>query len=171
MWHVTCGTWHMTRDMWHVTRLGGWTFSQNFSSLALTVCDLWYYEDLEEMDDSVNELITRLFVGQSRLHRVCQKILPYIPAKLFFRQLDAQWVPVLIVMMASRTLRMISRIWRKRACVLRWKFGLLWSPCLFFILPLRKGTWGWQEGGRLQNNNVSFRRRIIPQNITAWESS
>ena len=25
-----------------------WTFSQNFSSLALTVCDLWYYEDLEE---------------------------------------------------------------------------------------------------------------------------
>ena len=45
-WHVTCDTWHVTRDMWHVW--GGWTFSQNFSSLALTVCDLWYYEDLEE---------------------------------------------------------------------------------------------------------------------------
>ena len=40
-----------------MTRLGGWTFSQNFSSLALTVCDLWYYEDLEEKDDSLNELM------------------------------------------------------------------------------------------------------------------
>ena len=42
VWHVTCDTWHVTRDMtrdtWHVTCLGGWTFSQNFSSLALTVC-------------------------------------------------------------------------------------------------------------------------------------
>ena len=60
MWHVTCDTWHVTRDcdMWHVTRLGGWTFSQNFSSLALTVCDLWYYEDLEERDDSITEYIS-----------------------------------------------------------------------------------------------------------------
>ena len=63
MWHVTCDTWHVTRDMWQVTRdtswhvtcLVGWTFSQNFSSLALTVCDSWYYEDLEEKDDSANE--------------------------------------------------------------------------------------------------------------------
>ena len=55
-WHVTRDTWHVTRDTWHLTRLGGWTFSQNFSSLALTVCDLWYYEDLEEKDDSLNEL-------------------------------------------------------------------------------------------------------------------
>ena len=46
--YVTLDTRHVTRDMWHVTRLGGWTFSQNFSSLALTICDLWYYEDLEE---------------------------------------------------------------------------------------------------------------------------
>ena len=45
-WHVTRDMWHVTRDMWHMTRLGGWTFSQNFSSLALTVCDLWYYEDI-----------------------------------------------------------------------------------------------------------------------------
>ena len=48
MWHVTHDTWHVvTRDTWHVTCLGGWKFSQIFSSLALTVCDLWYYEDLE----------------------------------------------------------------------------------------------------------------------------
>ena len=82
IWHVTCDmwnmthdTWHMTRDTGHMTRLGGWTFSQNFSTLALTVCDLWYYEDLEEKDDSmnqsINQLMTRLFIEQPRLHRVC----------------------------------------------------------------------------------------------------
>ena len=56
MWHVTCDTWHITRDTWHMTfdLFGGWTFSQNFSSLALTVCDLWYYEDLEEKADWIN---------------------------------------------------------------------------------------------------------------------
>ena len=57
MWHVTCDMWHVTCDRWHVTCLGGWTFSQIFSSLALTVCDLWNYEDLEEKDRSLNELI------------------------------------------------------------------------------------------------------------------
>jgi hypothetical protein len=46
---------HVTCDMWHVW--GGWTFSQNFSSLVLTVCDLWYYEDLEESDYGLNQWI------------------------------------------------------------------------------------------------------------------
>ena len=62
MWHVTRDMWHVTRDMWHVTRdtghmtcFGGWTFYENFSSLALTVCDLWYYEDLEEKADWMNQ--------------------------------------------------------------------------------------------------------------------
>ena len=56
---MTRDTWHVTwRDTWHVTCLGGWTFYQNFSSLAITVCDLWYYEYLEEKDDSINELIS-----------------------------------------------------------------------------------------------------------------
>ena len=54
-WHVTRDTWHMAHDTWHMTNLGGLTFSQNFSSLALTVCDLWYYEDLEEKDEWMNE--------------------------------------------------------------------------------------------------------------------
>ena len=59
MWHETRDTWQVvTRDMWHVTCFGVWTFSQNFSSLALTVCDLWYYEDLEEKDDSLNQSIS-----------------------------------------------------------------------------------------------------------------
>ena len=55
-WHVTHDMWHVTCDTWHVTCLGRWTFSQNFSSLALTVCDLWYYEDLEEKDHWLNYL-------------------------------------------------------------------------------------------------------------------
>ena len=69
-------TWHVTRDMWHMTRFGGWTFSQNFSSLALTVCDLWYYEDLEEKDDSNNQWMTRLFVGQPRLPSLSKSCWP-----------------------------------------------------------------------------------------------
>ena len=50
LWQVTIDTGHMTHDTWHMRHSIGWTFSQNFSSLALTVCDLWYYEDLEEKD-------------------------------------------------------------------------------------------------------------------------
>ena len=40
--------WHMTRDIWHVShdRGGWWTFSKNFSSLALTVWDLKCFEDI-----------------------------------------------------------------------------------------------------------------------------
>ena len=60
MWHVTRDMWQVTRDTWHVTHLGGWTFSQNFSSLALTICDLWYYEDLEEKDDWLNQWMNEL---------------------------------------------------------------------------------------------------------------
>ena len=44
--------WHITHDMF-----GGGTFSQNFGSLALTVCDLWYYEDLGEKAYSLNQLM------------------------------------------------------------------------------------------------------------------
>ena len=34
-WRVTRDTWHVTRDTWHMTQGVGWTFSQNFSFLAL----------------------------------------------------------------------------------------------------------------------------------------
>ena len=43
-------TWHVTCNTWHVTYGGQWTFSQNFSSLDLTVWDLWCCEYLEEKD-------------------------------------------------------------------------------------------------------------------------
>ena len=52
MWRVTRDMWHMTRDMF-----GGWTFSQNVCSLALTVYDLWYYEDLGEKADSISQSV------------------------------------------------------------------------------------------------------------------
>ena len=45
----------MTRDMFGG---GGGTFSQNFNSLALTDCDLWYYEDLEEKADWLSDWLT-----------------------------------------------------------------------------------------------------------------
>ena len=53
MWHMTCDTWHMTFDTWHV-KCDKW---QNFSSLDLTDCDLWYYEDLEEKAHRPNQSI------------------------------------------------------------------------------------------------------------------
>ena len=48
LYHFVKKKLHVTLDTWHVTCCVGWTLSQNFSSLALTVCDLWYYADLEE---------------------------------------------------------------------------------------------------------------------------
>ena len=56
-WHATPDTWHVTSDTWHVTCCGGWTFSQKFSSSALTVCDLWHFEDLKE-ENYGNQAIT-----------------------------------------------------------------------------------------------------------------
>ena len=72
MWHATHDMWHMLCDLWHVTfdMLLGWTFSQNFSFLALTVCYLWYFEDLEEKADLLTELMTKVFGEQPQQHRV-----------------------------------------------------------------------------------------------------
>ena len=53
--YMTCEMWHVTCHMSHVTCCGGWTFSQYFSCLALMVCDLWYFEDLEEKDEWLSQ--------------------------------------------------------------------------------------------------------------------
>ena len=45
---VTCFMWHVTRDRWHMTVGGMWTFSQTFSSLALTVLQRRLSEDLRK---------------------------------------------------------------------------------------------------------------------------
>ena len=42
---------------WHVTHGIGWPSCQKISSLALTVWELWYFEDLEEEDRLLTELM------------------------------------------------------------------------------------------------------------------
>ena len=81
-WHVTCDTRHVTQDMWHVTWCGGWTFSQNFSSLAFTVCDLWYFELLEEkanwLTDWINKWMTNQAVCRTALTTPGLRVPPYL---------------------------------------------------------------------------------------------
>ena len=57
-WHVTLDMWHVTRDTWHMTHYVGWTFSQNFISLAITVWDLWSCEYLQEKDHWLTDWLT-----------------------------------------------------------------------------------------------------------------
>ena len=47
--------WHMTHDKWHVTHSVGWTSSQNFSSLALTVWDWQCLEYISTNHHLVND--------------------------------------------------------------------------------------------------------------------
>ena len=42
---------HVTQDLWHGTRGEGWTFSQNFSSLARTDMETHCFEDILTNDD------------------------------------------------------------------------------------------------------------------------
>ena len=41
---------HVTHDMGGGV---GWTFSQNFISSALSVCELWFVDDLEEKYEQI----------------------------------------------------------------------------------------------------------------------
>ena len=57
-WHMTGDTWHVTCDTWHMTHSVGWTFSQNFSSLALPVWDWQCFEYISTNHHSVSYLLT-----------------------------------------------------------------------------------------------------------------
>ena len=57
--------WHVTHDKWHVTHGGGWTFYQNFSSLALTVWHLWHLVDWEEKERLLNQWINNESVSRT----------------------------------------------------------------------------------------------------------
>ena len=48
---------HLTHEMWHWTCGGRCTFSQNFSSLAITVLEWRCFENIFKMEESMNELI------------------------------------------------------------------------------------------------------------------
>ena len=74
-WRGRSDTWHVTHDTWHMTHSVGWTFSQNFSFLALPVWEWQCFEYISTnhqlLSYSITQLITKLFVEQPRLHRVC----------------------------------------------------------------------------------------------------
>ena len=55
-WRVTCDTGHVTCDMWHIT--GGEDCVQK--SIDLTVWELWWFYDVEEKYNWLNELIVKL---------------------------------------------------------------------------------------------------------------
>ena len=55
---MTGDTWHVTRDTWHITHSMGWTFIQNFTSLALPVWD-WQCLEYIWLTESINQSIDR----------------------------------------------------------------------------------------------------------------
>ena len=69
---MTLDTWHLTHDMWHVTHGGGWTFSQNVSSPALTVLDRQYLEDILTNHDLLNQWTNEWmnYIGDCRKARL-----------------------------------------------------------------------------------------------------
>ena len=75
-WHVTCDMWHVTRDTWHVIRatFGGVNILSKFqlpSSYRLWFMILWRSGGKGWLTESMNEWMTRLFIAQPRLNRVC----------------------------------------------------------------------------------------------------
>ena len=82
MWHVTRDTWHVTRDTWNVTwhvthdmwHVWGVNILSKFqlpSSYGLWFIILWRYGGKGLLAELINESVTRLFIEQPRLHRVC----------------------------------------------------------------------------------------------------
>ena len=69
--HFPPDTWHLTCETWHVTHGGGWTFSKNVSSPALTVWDRQCLEDFKRKDHRLNQWMTKVLIEQNRLHWVC----------------------------------------------------------------------------------------------------
>ena len=73
MWHMIRDMLHMEGDMWHVTHRGCGKLSHNFSSLALTVWELWYLKIWRKrITQWLNWSVTKLFVEQPWLHWVCK---------------------------------------------------------------------------------------------------
>ena len=71
-WHVTCDTWHVARDMQHMTRRGWKTFSKQLPTP--TVWEISCFKDTFTKGDSLTQLITKLCLGQPRLHRFFQRL-------------------------------------------------------------------------------------------------
>ena len=79
MWHVTFDTWHVKCDTWHVThdRWGEVNLLSKCQvpcSHGLGVKVFWRIEGKGSVTESFAELITKVFVEQPRLDRVCKQI-------------------------------------------------------------------------------------------------
>ena len=73
-WHVTPDMWHMACDMWHVIHGRGWTFSQTFSSIAITVWDYYVLKiGRKRTIQSHNQWVTKVFVKQPGYTRSVRK--------------------------------------------------------------------------------------------------
>ena len=65
--------WHVTHDMGYRTqKCDNVTFSPNFSSLPITVCDLWYYEDLKEKAHGLNDWMNQSINQSINYEAVCR---------------------------------------------------------------------------------------------------
>ena len=72
MWHVRRDMWHVRRDTWHV--LGRGNILSKFqlpSSYLLWFMILWRSGGKGWVTEWINQSVTRLFIEQPRLHRVC----------------------------------------------------------------------------------------------------
>ena len=62
-WHVTGEMWKVTGDRWHMTPGVGWTFSQNFSSLAwfgsYDVLKIWRKRIIYSVNQLMNDKAVR----------------------------------------------------------------------------------------------------------------
>ena len=65
--HLTPDMWHVTCDIWHTVGGGGWTFSQNCSSLDLTIWDIQCLEDSKLEDDLLDQLMNHQGVRRTAL--------------------------------------------------------------------------------------------------------
>ena len=96
----------VTRDLWHMTHRVGWTFSQNFISLALPVWDWHFLEDIwtkELLTHLFNQWMTKLFIEQPWLHTRDEQWLS--------RESQSQWSPCFLSLDTSLDIKtVISKV-------------------------------------------------------------
>ena len=111
--------------------LGGWTFSQNVSSPALTVWDRPCFEDSEQkvhlMNYWINQWIIKVFIEQPRLHWVCKKEKKDWREPPFFLVLS--WVTFSFLFKYNFLL-----VWVLFGCKILLFWVLLWMNSFFWVL-------------------------------------
>ena len=127
MWHVTCDTEQVTHEKWQVW--GRWTFSQNFSFIALTVWEWRCFEELRKrMIQLVNEWIN--VKGVCRTAPATQSLLINRPGAVSetpssLRELN--WVNKFVVTISSKHLHS-QALWARKLTFLK-KVQLSHATC------------------------------------------